>query len=178
MKLNEECMFYGPSVRPHFEEVLRNTDNITLKCTVNNKFAGAFIYVKGIALVGEHQELVARIKSLLEGKTVYTGDSLAIKPEYRRMGLARKLSVAMIEELRKRGIQLVLHEFWVYPDGSIPSLKVLDMFKRAVFLGRFENFYKEYHRIGYTCSVCGADCVCTADVYLDEVPGARKDILL
>lgn len=178
VKLNEKCMFHGSGVRPHFEGALRNPDNIALKCTVNNKFAGASVYVKGVALVGEHHELTAQIKDLANGRTVYTGDSLTVKPEYRRIGLAHRLSAAMVERLRGRGIELVLHEFWVYPDGSIPAFKVLGMFKRGVFLGCFENFYKEYHHIGYTCSVCGADCVCKAAVYLDEVPGAGEDIML
>ncbi|MCL2029907.1 MAG: GNAT family N-acetyltransferase [Oscillospiraceae bacterium] len=168
--LNEEALFYGKGVRPHFERVLASPDNIALKCTVGGMFAGALVYVKGIALPGCPPELAARIGRLSEGRTVYTGDTVAVKREYRRLGLAGRLCAAMIAELRRRGAELALNEFWIYPDGSAPARKVFAAFDGGIRLGRYENFYRDLHAMGFHCPVCGEACVCAAEIYLAEIP--------
>jgi len=173
--LNEKYMFYGSAVRPHFEELLQNPDNIALKCTVNGDFAGALTCLKGIALLGNHSELISRIKRLSEGRNIYTGDSVVVKSEYRRLGIAGKLCSGMLEELRNRGAELLLSEIWVYPDGNAPALKTFGSFENHTFLGHFENFYSDLHNLGYTCPVCGVKCACSAIIQLIELAGNEEN---
>ena len=174
--LNEEYLYYGPAVRPHFEEVLSYPDNILLKGTVNNKFAGALTCVKGIALLGEHRELISRIERMTEGKTVYTGDSVAVRKEYRHSGLSNQLVAAVKREMWRRGAEWAVHEFWVHPNGSIPALKAFSVFEKSIFLGRYENFYSSFSDIGYFCPICGENCVCSAEIYLIEIEDSGDEL--
>jgi len=61
-------------------------------------------------------------------------------------------------------------EFWVHPDGSIPAKRMSGVFDKNIFLGRFENFYRDFHHFGYICPMCGKKCVCAAEIYLAEIP--------
>jgi hypothetical protein len=133
---------------------------------------GLFIYTKGIALSGNHDETAARIKALCKGRKVYTGDAVLVKSGYRKLGVAGKLCTAMIGELRRCGAQLAVHEFWVHPNGHIPAQRMFSVFTKNTFIGRFEKFYRDFHHFGYLCPICGKDCICAAEIYLAEIPEA------
>ena len=170
VRLHEQYLNYGDGIRPHFEEILRDPESVALKYRIGGEMAGLFIYTKGIALSGNHAETAARIAKLCEGKNVYTGDAVLVKKEYRSLGVTRKLCTAMIKELRRRGAQLAVHEFWVHPDGHIPARKMFKAFTKNTFIGHFENFYRDFHHFGYICPICGKECVCAAEIYLAEIP--------
>jgi GNAT superfamily N-acetyltransferase len=168
--LHELYLNYGDGIRPHFEEILRDSDSVALKYMINDEMAGLFIYTKGIALSGNHSETEACIEKLSEGKSVYTGDAVLVKKEYRCLGVARKLCAAMIKELRRRGAELAVHEFWVHPNGHIPAQRMFRVFTKNIFIGRYEQFYRDFHHFGYLCPICGKECVCAAEIYLAEIP--------
>jgi len=170
VRLHEEYLNYGEGIRPHFTEALRNSDTAALKYTADGKTVGILIYTKGIALSGNHDDVEARLREMSAGKNVYTGDAVLVRKEYRSMDIADKLCLAMLQELRRRGAELVVHEFWVYPNGKVPALKMCRVYTKSVFLGRFENFYRDFHHFGYFCSICGKECICAADIYLAEIP--------
>lgn len=170
IKLHSEYLNYGEGIRPHFDKILKDSDSIALKYTVNGETAGIFIYTKGVSLSGNHDELSSELLRLSEGMNVYTGDAVLVRKEYRFMGIADKLCSAMLTELRQRGVQLAVHEFWVYPDGHIPAKKMFRVFNENIFLGRFEYFYRDFHHFGYICPVCGKNCVCAAEIYLAKIP--------
>lgn len=171
VRLHAEYLNYGDGIRPHYDKILRDPDNVALKYVAKGGMAGLLIYTKGIALSGNHRNLVERLMMLSKGKTVYTGDAVLVKKECRGMGIADELCAAMLRELKSRGVQLALHEFWVYPDGRIPALRMCRVYTNSVFLGRFENFYRDFHHYGYICPICGKECVCAAEIYLAEIPG-------
>ena len=170
VRLHELYLNYGDGIRPHFEKILRDPESIALKYMINGEMAGLFIYTKGIALSGNHDEKTARIKKLSKGKKVYTGDAVLVKKEYRSLGVSRELCAAMIGELRRCGAELAVHEFWVHPDGHIPAQKMFSVFTKNIFIGRFEKFYRDFHHFGYLCPICGKDCICAAEIYLAEIP--------
>ena len=174
ISLHEEYLNYGDGIRPHFETILRDPDSIALKYMLDGKMAGLFIYTKGIALSGGHDEIRAQLEELSAGKTVYTGDAVLVKSEYRKLGIADKLCAAMIQELRRRDAELAVHEFWVYPDGYIPASRMFEVFDTNIFIGRFVNFYRNFHHFGYICPICGKECVCAAEIYLAEIPGEAE----
>ena len=161
---------YGDGVRPHFERVLSDPDNIALKYTVDGEIAGFYIYTKGIHLSCQHPELQEKLVKLSEGKKVYTGDAVFVKREYRRLSTLMKGRDAMLAELRRRNVELVVHELWVHPDGHVPAGIMTRIFRKNIFLGRQEKFYKDFHLAGFICPICGINCICAADIYLCEVP--------
>jgi len=170
VRLHEEYLNYGEGIRPHFIRVLHDPDTVALKYAVDGKMAGILIYTKGIALSGSHDDIAARLEEMCRDKVVYTGDAVLVRKEYRGMGIADILCHAMIGELRRRGAKLVVHEFWVYPDGKVPAYRMCRIYTNSVFLGRFENFYRDFHHYGYYCPICKKECICSADIYLAEVP--------
>ena len=170
VSLHDEYLNYGEGIRPHFDAILRDPENIALKYTINGEIVGILIYTKGIELSGSHSDLVAELKNLAAGRNVYTGDAVLVTREVRSLGVADKLCAAMLREQRRRGVELVVHEFWVYPDGHVPARRMCEAYEKRIFLGRFENFYKDFHHFGYICPICGIDCVCAAELYLAKVP--------
>ena len=172
VKLYEEYLNYGEGVRPHLDKVLRDPDTIALKHTIDGEITGFYIYTKGIALSGGHNDLLEKLAKLSEGKRVYTGDAIVLKREYRRLSIMKTGFDAMLKELRRKGAELLVHELWVHPNGYVPASVMSHVFNKNIFIGRYENFYRDFRHFGFICPICGKDCLCAADIYLCEVPDA------
>jgi ribosomal protein S18 acetylase RimI-like enzyme len=169
IRLHEEYLNYGDGIRPHFEEILSNPDNIALKYVVDGIFAGLIIYTKGIELSGSHADIIEKLNQLSNGEKTYTGDAVLIKSEYRSLRIADKLYRAAIDELKKKGVKYIVHELWVLPDGRVPAKRMCENYTNNIFVGRFDNFYRNFHHFGYICPICNNDCMCSADIYLTQI---------
>ena len=169
--LHEEYLNYGEGVRSHYSSVLRDPDTVALKYTVSGETAGLFIYTKGVALSAGHDHLVKVLEEKSRGRKVYTGDAVLVKREYRKRGVADKLCVAMLRELKKRDSERMVHEFWVHPDGCVPARRMFRVFEKGFYLGHFLYFYRDFHQYGYFCPICGENCICSAEIYLADMPG-------
>lgn len=171
VRLHGIYLNYGEGIRPHFRSVLETPGTVALKYAVGAEIAGILIYTEGISLSGGHPALAAKIEQFAAGAKIYTGDAVLVQRRFRGMGLSTALYRRAAAELAKRDAELVLHELWVYPDGSVPSRSVIKAFGPWVFLGQFERFYKDFYHYGYVCPICGGDCVCTAQLYLSKLKG-------
>jgi len=169
--LHEEYLNFGEDIKPHYDAIVGNPDNVALKHTLGGEITGIDIYTKGIALSGTHDYLIWLISRMTEGKCVYTADAVLVRREFRSLGVAGKLWAASLAELKRHGAQRILYELWVHPDGHVPARKVLDEFESKTLIGRFEDFYFDFHHYGYYCPICGANCVCAAEVYVADIPG-------
>jgi len=168
--LHEEYLNYGEGVRMHFNSILRDPETIALKYTLYNEIAGILIYTKGVALSAGHDHLVKVLEEKARGKNVYTGDAVLVKRGFRSLGIADKLCNAMLQELKSKGSERMVHEFWVHPDGHVPALRMFSVLKNNFYVGRFMNYYRDFHQYGYFCPICGEHCVCAAEIYIAEMP--------
>jgi GNAT superfamily N-acetyltransferase len=169
VKLHGKYLNYGEGIRPHFESMLKKESTIALKYVIDGEMAGLVVYVEGIYFSGGHEDLYARAREMTGDDLTYTGDALLVKNEYRRMGISKALYARLVEELRRKKVVYTVNELWVYPDGSVPAKGALKAFGESVYLGHFENFYRDFHHYGYVCPICGKDCICSAMVYLCKV---------
>ncbi|MPN45391.1 hypothetical protein SDC9_192958 [bioreactor metagenome] len=171
VRLHSIYLNYGDGIRPHFQAVLQNPATVALKYVLDQEIVGILIYAEGISLSGPHPELIERIRTLANGAKVYTGDAVLVSSRCRGMGVADALYRRASALLEERGTELMLHELWVYPNGSIPSRPVLKFFGPYLFLGQFEGFYKDFYHYGYVCPICGEHCICAAELYLSRLKG-------
>jgi GNAT superfamily N-acetyltransferase len=171
VRLHEEYLNYGEGIRPHFEEILRDPECVALKHCIDGEIAGLIIYTKGIALSGNHEDLVVRLEALTKGKKVYTGDAVLAKKEYRSLGVADNLYAMAIAEFKRIGVELVLHEYWVYPNGSVPARRMFRQLTEIVYSERIADFYSDFHHYGYHCPICGEVCTCAAEICLIKITG-------
>jgi len=173
IRLHSEYLNYGDGIRPHFEQILDNPDNIALKYEVDGDLAGLIIYTKGVELSGGHADIAEKLIELSGGENTYTGDAVLVRKRYRSLGIADKLCLAAIEELKKKKVRYIVHELWVLPDGRVPAKRMCENFEVNTLVGRFENFYRDFHHFGYICPICGKNCMCSADIYLTEIADER-----
>jgi len=71
--------------------------------------------------------------------------------------------------LKQKNVRYAVYELWVLPDGKVPAEKILKATCDTIYLGQYENFYREFCLEGYLCPICGRDCICSAKIYLGKV---------
>ena len=169
VKLHEEYINYGEGIRPHFDKLLRDPESVAMKYSLDGEIIGIDIFMRGVMLSNDGHGIAERITQLANGKKIYTADAVLVKREHRKTGVADRLCAATLGEMRRRGVQYILYELWVYPNGYVPARRLVEVFEKKTFLGRYENFYRDFHHFGYVCPVCGEGCVCGAEVYLAEL---------
>ena len=174
VELHSIYLNYGDGIRPHFELILRDAESICLKYAAGSgEMGGLIIYVKGVALSGGHSDICGRIAEMTGGAPVYTCDAVLLDKKYRGGAVSPLLYRRAKEELFRKGAKYVLHELWVWPDGTIPARRLPETFNETVDLGLFENFYKDFDHYGYFCPLCKGKCTCYAHIYLSKVESAR-----
>jgi GNAT superfamily N-acetyltransferase len=169
VELHCKYLNYGEGIRPHFESALRDEATIALKYVMDGEILGIVIYTKGITFSGGHPELCRRVQQLTGGELTYTGDALLVREEHRGKGIPQKLYCTLVEELRQQKVCYTVNELWVYPDGRIPARGVIRTLGDALYIGHYDNFYKDFYHYGYVCPICGRDCICSADIYLCKI---------
>lgn len=66
--------------------------------------------------------------------------------------------------LSRRGVEHILLEIWVRPDGYMPSNSNLAIAGSYKEYGIVPDFYYEASRNGQLCPVCGDCCHCSAKI--------------
>jgi hypothetical protein len=170
VELHAVYLDYGDGVAPHFAAVLRNAENVCLKyVSENGEMGGLIVYVKGIELSGGHRDLRERIEEMTGGAPTYACDAVLLRKRHRGGGVSPLLYARAKEELLRKGAKYVLHELWVWPDGTVPARRLPSVFGETTELGLFENFYKDFDHYGYHCPICKGKCVCSARLCLSKV---------
>ena len=168
--LHSSYLNYGPGVTSYIKNIFDKKEYTGFQCITNDEdVAGIILYSKGISLLGDHALIQKKVSELAGKRVVYTGDAVVIKQEYQDQGISRLLHQAIIDELKKRGVELVLLELWVHPDGSIPAKNVIHYFKGYTFVGFYKNFYQFFFQDGFFCPICGEICHCGAKLYLCSI---------
>jgi len=57
--------------------------------------------------------------------------------------------------------------------GTAPAGFVRDRYRTIYDMGLHENFYADYHKLGFTCTDCGENCGCAAHIYLCRLGGTE-----
>ncbi|MBQ6966550.1 MAG: GNAT family N-acetyltransferase [Lachnospiraceae bacterium] len=136
------------------------------KAVDKGKTVGFFTFQKGTLFTCPHPELIKKVRDMAGDRNIVTVDSLMVLPEYRGSGVAKALAERNSELLRKRNIDLVMAESWIYPDGRAPSLKIYENMGEVLFKEKEPLFYKDAYSMGITCPICGDHCQCGAWVLL------------
>ena len=100
---------------------------------------------------------------------VYTGDALLVVPDFRGRGVDAAMLAACRERMRATGVQFVLYELWVHPDGRMPAHRTVERYAHVLDLGLHRDFYVDFDHYGYYCPICGGKCRCSAHLYLCRV---------
>jgi hypothetical protein len=176
VELHSVYLNYGSGIMPHFVPVLEDTENICLKYVARNgEMGGLIVYVKGISLSGGHPEICRRITEMTGGAPAYTCDAVLLDRKYRGGGASSLLYGRAREELLRKGAEYVLHELWVWPDGTTPARRLPETFGETVDLGLFRNFYRNFDHYGYLCPICKGKCVCSARLCLSRCGRVREN---
>ena len=90
--------------------------------------------------------------------------NLAVKPQYRKQGLGKKLSFAHLEWLVKQNCSIVLGSSWVHgTEDNSQHLFLKGGFKK---IGESRDYYRVQMQHGGICSVCkSSDCNCNSILF-------------
>ena len=167
VSLHEESVTRGPGVRPDFELLLNDPDTVGYKYVIDGVIAGFIMFRKGFMLSGGHMDLIREYQEFTKGELTYTGDSVIVRPEYRRRGIGEALQKTSVRELLRRGVVFLLLEHWV-PKGKEEGMAytLLKYNGESNDMGLHLNFYKDYHKEGFVCRLCGEDCICSAHIFI------------
>lgn len=169
LALHAAYLNYGEGIRSHFQQALTDPATIAVQCTQGGRMIGVDIYTRGVALSGGHPELCSQILALTGDSVVYTGDALLVVPDFRGRGVDAAMLAACRERMRATGVQFVLYELWVHPDGRMPAHRTVERYAHVLNLGLHRDFYVDFDHYGYYCPICGGKCRCSAHLYLCRV---------
>ncbi len=124
--------------------------------------AGYFSFQDGIALTCPHPDLEEELKKETTGLSVATVDAMMVTKDHRGRGIAGQMAAWNLEMLKKRGIEVFAVEIWVYPDGSCPARRIDEKMGKVIWKREIPMFYKDAHRYGISCPICGQNCKCGA----------------
>ncbi|MCR5432442.1 MAG: GNAT family N-acetyltransferase [Lachnospiraceae bacterium] len=139
------------------------------KVLVDGKTAGYLTFQKRILFTYPHPREYDEVMKVLDGRNAYTIDSLMIFPEYRKRGIARRLVQKGREDLLESGIDLVMVEIWMLPDGTMPARKIYEEMGETIYSKTVKDFYRDLHKYGIKCPVCGTKCRCGAMINLMDI---------
>ncbi len=84
--------------------------------------------------------------------------------EYQSKKIGSALYLHGMMALSRRGVEHILLEIWVRPDGYMPSNSNLAIAGSYKEYGIVPDFYYEASRNGQLCPVCGDCCHCSAKI--------------
>lgn len=120
----------------------------------------------------KYQAFGNQVIDFLNGKKVAGLLNLAILPEHRQMGIAKKLSLKQMDWLVRQNCDVIFGTSWVYGTENNSQ----HLFQKAGFknLGESTTFLREQLQGKSICSVCQtSDCVCNMIFF-----GAKVDELI
>ncbi len=137
---------------------------------------GGFLAVRfGMELTYPHPELEEEMRKVVGDRKICTGDSIYIFPEYRGQGMHERMIEYTLEELRRKDMELILTENWIYPDQTAPGRKGSDRWGKIIYERKVPSFYKDLSYYGMTCPICGEKCKCGAWLLISEIPQGEQE---
>ena len=168
--LYERFLNAGASIAPYLMEGLSSPDYAGVKCEDGGRLIGVFSARSGVEFTCGHEDLVEAIRQKWSGYRLYTADMLAVLPEYRGRGIARRLAEGLRTSLKTHGCEkLVIEEWHRSIEGDVPVSGVLKYIGPYTTLGAYPDFYRDCAHYGVICPECGADCRCGALVCVLEI---------
>ncbi len=170
LALYERFLNAGEGISRHLGESMNTPGYLGVKCMDSDVMAGVISAAPGIEFTCGHEDIAAQIQARWRGKSVYTGDMLAVLPEYRGRGIARKLSESWREELMRHGCEILILEGWRRTnEGDVPMSGILKYLGEHTTFGEYPDFYIESERYGVVCPECGKHCRCGARICVVEI---------
>jgi GNAT superfamily N-acetyltransferase len=171
ISLTMEHLTRGDYVADMMSQSAQSGNYFGFKVEEDGEMKGFLTYKRGIEFTLPHPEMLEEISSRFPEKEVFTGDSFYVDSSLRRRGIGRELMRLSRDRMLQQGGRYFLEEMWVYPDGKIPAKSPTDNFGETVYERLVPGFYRELHRYGMCCPVCGEDCRCGAFVRVLELKG-------
>jgi GNAT superfamily N-acetyltransferase len=161
----------GPDLMAWLANALELPDYIGVKAMNGDRLVGAVTVRPGVDFTCNHQDLEEGIENMFPKGDVSTFDMWLVDPNYRGLGISRRMAKLLKARLREVGVRHILAEQWVHPGerGSeiTPHLALIgDVHK----LMTIPHFYRNLSECGMTCPICGENCQCGAVisiVYVD-----------
>ena len=169
MRFCERFLTTGEHDLTRLEDAFDTGRYLACKAMSQGKALAFMAASAGISFTYPHPALEAEIRAFAHGRRIWTFDAAVVLPEYRGRGLISGLFQQMLRQLRARGVELIISENWIYPDGHIPVIKHSERFGRIVFQREIPGFYREFPRYGLRCPICGENCVCGARILIGEI---------
>ncbi len=167
----------GTALRARLERICCDSETLSLKAidSESEKIVGVVMYTPGVSFSCSYPEIVKEVEDFAGNIPVYTGEAIFVEDGYRNQHIARSFETKIRQKLADIGKAkdtkiYVLHEMWVYPDGSTPAYGLVSsVFKIRHDLGVIPHFYRDYFKNGSLCPICGENCVCSARITISEI---------
>lgn len=169
IELYKKYINYGDGIVENLNLVLNNDTTFGCKCCDGEKIVGLIIAEKGIAFTGGRMDFTENIIRDSCSKDVFTGTAFIVLEEYRKQGIASKLTCFLLDEMRLKKIEYFALDMWVYPNGITPALLVTRQAKKCYDYGEVKNFYADNYKQNIFCPVCGEKCRCSARIMLLQI---------
>lgn len=160
--LYETYLNSGEYIINSIKEAFETENYLGFKACDGDRIVGFFSGQEGMAFTYPHPELEKEISDFAGSKKIYNPDALFLHEEYRNKGIAKELIRRMKDKILEKNMQLVIVELWIYPNNTVPAKKPLEMFGEIVFQKEVPSFYKDLHKYGVKCPLCGDKCNCGA----------------
>ncbi len=134
----------------------------------DNECIGIVSAKPNISFTYPKKDLENEIMSYVGDRPIFTLDTIAIDERYRGRQLSYTLGKLLIDSLKDKGIELLLTEYWMIPDGDIPANRFLQKLTKQIYSKKIPMFYTELSNYNMLCPVCGNECVCGAEVLVLE----------
>lgn len=167
--LYESYLNRGTYIRDSLKKEFCNDEYLGFKVCDDGRMIGFHTGQGGICFTYPHPALEEEIRNFVGDKKIYTLGGILLLEEYRGKGIAGQMMDLMKRALIDKGVELVLVEMWVHPDGTVAAEKLVAELGTAVYRKKVPLFYKELGKFDIECPLCGVDCVCGALVKIFEM---------
>lgn len=169
VQLYSKYLNSGNYIAKHVHSEILSPEFVGFKVVDGERIVGIVSGVKGIVFTYPHEDLEEEIKSKYTDRIIYTVDSMIVEEEYRHYGIATELGHYFVKELYNRGVDIMLTELWIKPDGSIPAMSVVACWKNCIEQRDIPMFYENLDKFEMECPICGSRCICGARIRLIKV---------
>ncbi len=166
IELYKKYLNDGEYVEQELRRKYAECDYTGVKAVDGGEMAGFASMAKGLDFTYPHPELMERLKDIVDDATVYTGDAVVVREEYRGHGVSHKMFEECYKLMCARNVKYILTELWIYPGGDIPAEDSVLCLGKVVYREYIKDFYKDLNKYGMTCPVCGENCSCSACIEL------------
>ncbi len=155
----------GARVEEYLEAGFHMPGYIGMTCKDGDKLVGVITARPGVEFTIPKPEINKMIDERYPNKKIYTGEMVAVEPEYRGLGISKNLHIQWADEMRAAGGEYVLLELWLKHDGDVPAGGTVKYVGTMEECWTFPDFYKGLEAYGMTCADCAPNpCTCGAVV--------------